>query len=124
MRASLLFIALIFYCRAFYKIVLTAVLVMTLVSMLVPAYAQNQPCSGKKGGISHCASGKFVCNDGSISASKRTCTAPGNQREAQLAEQKASSEATCDCATGTFCTGPRGGVYCYAKSGKKSYVRK
>ncbi|EOT8342664.1 hypothetical protein ACKW9N_004375, partial [Shigella flexneri] len=28
-----------------------------------------------KGGISHCtAGGKFVCNDGSISASKKTCT--------------------------------------------------
>ncbi|WP_047978003.1 hypothetical protein [Muribacter muris] len=34
----------------------------------------RQPCSGKKGGISHCtASGKFVCRDGSISKSKKVC---------------------------------------------------
>jgi hypothetical protein len=37
------------------------------------AFAANTPCSGKKGGISHCRSGKFVCNDGSVSRSKRVC---------------------------------------------------
>lgn len=35
-------------------------------------YAKNYPCSGKKGGVSHCTSdGKFVCNDGTISKSKK-----------------------------------------------------
>lgn len=34
----------------------------------------RQPCSGKKGGISHCQGSKFVCNDGSISASKKVCS--------------------------------------------------
>ncbi|OAF29480.1 hypothetical protein AXK30_23820 [Escherichia coli] len=41
---------------------------------LVSFYADagRKPCSGSKGGISHCtAGGKFVCNDGSISASKK-----------------------------------------------------
>lgn len=38
-----------------------------------PALARNEPCSGKKGGVSHCSGGKFVCKDGSISASKKTC---------------------------------------------------
>ncbi|AKK48110.1 hypothetical protein AAIM55_002228 [Escherichia coli] len=39
------------------------------------ADAGRKPCSGSKGGGSHCtAGGKFVCNDGSISASKKTCT--------------------------------------------------
>lgn len=39
-----------------------------------PAMAKGrQPCSGKKGGISHCSGGKFVCKDGSISASKKVC---------------------------------------------------
>jgi len=37
------------------------------------AYAKNTPCSGKKGGISHCLQGKFVCKDGTISQSKKTC---------------------------------------------------
>lgn len=37
------------------------------------SYAANKPCSGKKGGVSHCSAGKFVCKDGSISASKKVC---------------------------------------------------
>ena len=39
----------------------------------------RQPCSGSKGGISHCDGGRFVCNDGSYSASKRTCSGYSNQ---------------------------------------------
>ncbi|MCZ7835698.1 MULTISPECIES: hypothetical protein [Atlantibacter] len=36
--------------------------------------AANYPCSKSKGGVSHCtADGKFVCNDGSISRSKKVC---------------------------------------------------
>ncbi|MEG8266481.1 hypothetical protein MKR65_05570 [Acinetobacter baumannii] len=35
----------------------------------------NKPCSGKKGGIKHCTSdGKFMCNNGTISASKKKCS--------------------------------------------------
>ena len=37
------------------------------------AQARNTPCSGKKGGVSHCSGGKFVCKDGTISRSKYTC---------------------------------------------------
>lgn len=33
----------------------------------------REPCSGKKGGISHCESGRFICNDGTVSQSKKTC---------------------------------------------------
>ncbi|MDA6795691.1 hypothetical protein OSL52_25445, partial [Escherichia coli] len=34
---------------------------------LVRTFPRNYPCSGKKGGVSHCTSdGKFVCNDGTI----------------------------------------------------------
>lgn len=35
----------------------------------------NMPyrCSGSKGGVKHCQAGKFVCNDGSISGSKKIC---------------------------------------------------
>lgn len=32
-----------------------------------------QPCSGTKGGVKQCQGGKFVCNDGSISGSKKIC---------------------------------------------------
>ena len=38
------------------------------------AYAYNTPCSGKKGGISHCENGRFICNDGSVSQSKKVCS--------------------------------------------------
>lgn len=36
--------------------------------------AANTPCSGKKGGVSHCQGTKFVCNDGTISKSKKVCS--------------------------------------------------
>ena len=40
------------------------------------AFALNTPCSGKKGGVVGCsADGKFMCKDGTTSASKKTCTA-------------------------------------------------
>jgi hypothetical protein len=47
-----------------------------LLSFALPIQAKwqgREPCSGKKGGISHCQDGKFVCNDGSLSRSKKTC---------------------------------------------------
>lgn len=52
---------------------LALILVMgTLVSFY--ADAGRKPCSGSKGGSHTVRHGKFVCNDGSISASKKTCT--------------------------------------------------
>lgn len=47
---------------------------LALIVGVAPALAANTPCSGKKGGISHCQNGKFVCKDGSISQSKKVCT--------------------------------------------------
>ncbi len=46
-----------------------------LAATVVPPHAgaANTPCSGKKGGVSHCHNGKFICNDGSMSQSKKTC---------------------------------------------------
>jgi len=38
----------------------------------------RQPCSGSKGGISHCSGSVFVCNDGSFSQSKRICSGYGS----------------------------------------------
>jgi len=43
------------------------------VSTSVEAGKGRQPCSGKKGGINHCQGAKFICQDGSMSASKKTC---------------------------------------------------
>lgn len=51
--------------------------VVTFMSIFFVSYAEargNQPCSKSKGGIKACtAEGKFLCNDGSVSASKRKC---------------------------------------------------
>ena len=33
----------------------------------------RQPCSGSKGGVSHCSGGKFICNAGSVSRSQKIC---------------------------------------------------
>ncbi|TQI79323.1 hypothetical protein FHU10_0603 [Serratia fonticola] len=49
------------------------ILAVCLSLFALSATAANKPCSGKKGGISHCSGEKFVCNDGSISQSKKVC---------------------------------------------------
>lgn len=38
------------------------------------AIAKNTPCSGKMGGVAYCtADGKFMCNNGKKSRSKKPC---------------------------------------------------
>jgi hypothetical protein len=86
--------------------------------------AANTPCSGKKGGIDRCDGDLFLCNDGSISGSKKSCSAMfGNKSQARPQRFVQDAEG-CACGTGSFCTGPRGGVYCLTPSGHKSYKRK
>ena len=52
--------------------------VSVLFNMQAGAARGRQPCSGSKGGIAHCTSdGRFVCNDGSLSQSKRFCSGYG-----------------------------------------------
>ena len=58
-------------------------LVITL-GLLIVSQAEaargRKPCSGAKGGISHCtSSGKFVCNDGSLSRSQKICSGYGGE---------------------------------------------
>lgn len=88
------------------------------------ALAANTPCSGRKGGIAGCDGELFLCNDGSISGSKKSCSAYLGTSPARPALQPLKgASSTCSCGTGTFCTGPRGGVYCLTPSGNKSYRR-
>jgi hypothetical protein len=91
-----------------------------LLSILVwmPASAANYPCSGAKGGVSHCVGGRFLCNDGSMSASKRIC---GGAQPAASAPLVTTTDGECSCRSGRYCIGPRGGVYCLSDSGQKSY---
>lgn len=99
------------------------VLVVCLVSSA--AWAGNTPCSGKKGGIDRCDGELFLCNDGSISASKKNCAAMfGTPSQARPQTLLQGNDEGCACGTSAFCTGPRGGVYCLTPSGNKSYKRK
>lgn len=47
----------------------------TILLTLQAAQAANTPCSGRKGGVSHCNGQTFICNDGSASRSKKMCDA-------------------------------------------------
>lgn len=55
----------------------------------------RQPCSGAKGGIAHCTSdGRFVCNDGSLSQSKRFCSGYGVSGTSQQVKPSVSVRKT------------------------------
>lgn len=89
----------------------------------------NKPCSAKKGGISHCQGAIFVCNDGSVSQSKKNCSREHGGDSAgstgsSLGFAAVGGQQGCSCRSGNYCTGPRGGKYCLTDSGNKSYLRK
>jgi len=114
------------------KIVLALLSVFITLAAVQAALAANTPCSGRKGGISHCQGATFICNDGSVSASKKSCAAVfggGNgavgfmsSGASEMAPANAQTE--CSCRSGLYCTGPRGGQYCLTDTGRKSYLRK
>ena len=55
------------------KIIFVVFVVFNTLLNPLTTYARNYPAQGKK--CSHCTSdGKFVCNDGTISKSKKICT--------------------------------------------------
>ncbi|MGL4860892.1 MAG: hypothetical protein ACRC5A_14415 [Enterobacteriaceae bacterium] len=62
-----------------------------LLAVAVQAEAGREPCSGSKGGVDHCANGKFICRDGSTSESSKACKAPS---ELKKAEEKVSHTLT------------------------------
>lgn len=89
------------------------------------AQAGNTPCSGRKGGIDHCAGATFICKDGSVSASKRDCAAyTGSAPSREMRSSAAAVDEGCSCRSHTYCTGPRGGQYCITDGGNKSYRRR
>ncbi|WP_445656535.1 hypothetical protein [Achromobacter sp. NCFB-sbj8-Ac1-l] len=86
------------------------------------AHAGNLPCSGNKGGIERCIGAQFLCRDGSISASKRVCsTSESSAQSLKSTPPAPAASGSCHCRDGQYCTGPRGGTFCYSDSGKKSY---
>lgn len=105
---------------------LRAALATLLLLALAPAaQATNYPCSGKKGGINHCQGSTFICNDGSVSGSKKNCPAMmGAVGLLPSHEMEATPGKDCPCDAGTYCVGPRGGHYCIEDDGGKSFLRK
>jgi len=100
-------------------------LLLAAVLFSAAAHSANYPCSGKKGGVERCVGEQFLCRDGSISASKRICSSSDTGASPLVSKSPpASSNSACNCRDGQYCTGPRGGTYCYSDSGKKSYLRK
>ena len=86
--------------------------------------AANYPCSGKKGGVARCDGELWVCNDGSISGSKRDCSAVYGGGASTPLRATGNVDSDCPCGTGVLCAGPRGGQYCVTASGNKSYRKK
>ncbi|MGV8676932.1 YdcA family protein [Pseudomonas aeruginosa] len=105
---------------------LCLVIAVALCLSSLEAVAANTPCSGRKGGVASCDGDLFLCNDGSISGSKKSCSAYMGSDGAPPARAQKILDDTgeCACGTSTFCTGPRGGVYCLTSTGNKSYVRR
>lgn len=104
-----------------------AILAVLLILAPLSAHGANTPCSGRKGGVDRCQGETFICKDGSVSASKKSCSA--NMGGAGLMsspsqEMMPALSADCSCRSGRFCVGPRGGHYCLSDSGKKSYLKK
>jgi hypothetical protein len=56
----------------FGHVVIIAIAIVSTASQ--EAFSRNTPCSGSKGGIARCLGEKFLCNDGSTSASKKMCS--------------------------------------------------
>ncbi len=54
--------------------------VLGLLTASLSLFAKNTPCSGKKGGVSHCQGPIFICQNGSKSQSKQKCTVEGIER--------------------------------------------
>ena len=106
------------------RVSLIAALALAFSFVTTNGLAANTPCSGRKGGIAGCDGDAFLCNDGSISASKKSCSAyTGTRRSQPMAQSLQGASTECACGSGAFCTGPRGGVYCLTPGGKKSYRR-
>lgn len=115
--------------HSFLKVAVVAIaLIAVSAATTLDAQAANTPCSGGKGGIAGCQGDTFICNDGSVSSSTRSCTAYiGGALGVMGGGSSNMSPAVsgeCSCRSGAYCTGPRGGRYCITDSGLKSYLRK
>lgn len=109
------------------RAVLTGMSILAAAGLLATPLAANTPCSGRKGGIDHCQGSTFICRDGSVSGSTKSCEATIGSfglLSSEAEEMEPPSAGDCSCRGGAYCSGPRGGHYCLTDSGTKSYLRK
>ncbi len=81
------------------KKILTVTIALLAAASMSLTFAANTPCSGKKGGIAGCQNGKFLCNDGTISASKKTCGAGDAPTASSVPASKAPPSSASPAAT-------------------------
>lgn len=55
------------------KALVPTIIGLALTLLISGAEAANRPCSGKMGGVAYCVNGKFLCNNGQFSRSKKVC---------------------------------------------------
>jgi len=63
------------------------ILFVLLSNITMETFAYNTLCSGRKGRISHCQNGLFICNDGSVSQSKKYCSDDNYHKTTNPAEK-------------------------------------
>lgn len=78
------------------KIIIPLLALFMMMTTQAEAARGRQPCSGSKGGISHCtADGGFICNDGGLSQSKRFCSGYGTgSSQRQLSSSSSNKKQT------------------------------
>ena len=76
------------------------------------ADAGRLPCSGKMGGIARCVDGKFLCNNGKFSRSKKVCdpTVYGGSRSGNAAANRSAGGAKGRMVLNSPCSGKMGGI--------------
>lgn len=84
-------------------------LALLLIAAHQSGVAANTPCSGKKGGVSHCAGAEFICNDGSASASKKVCSMSSRQQLLPLAKDEKDDGDGCSCRSHRYAPGRAAG---------------
>lgn len=69
---------------------ISTALVISAALLATPAGAvlhnPNKPCTGKRGGISHCEGARFICRDGTTSQSKKDCRSFGGVHDQRPAD--------------------------------------
>jgi len=79
------------------QVIARLVIALLLIGLATTTHARNYPCSGSKGGVSHCEGATWVCNDGTASGSKRNCSAVHGNRGSTPRRAASPVNSECPC---------------------------